>query len=422
MHETQKQEKAILVMVEMGKEKWSHEILAEEFKHLVVSAGIEVKEMITAKRHEVNPALYIGKGKVEELALLVKEEGVDTVIFNNNLGVSQQRNLEDVFGVKTIDRTQLILDIFAAHARSQEGILQVELAQLEYLLPRLKGKGTMLSRLGGGIGTRGPGEKKLEIDRRCISDRITSLKYEISALSQHRETMRKKREKENIAICSLVGYTSAGKTTVFNALTESNEKTSGSLFTTLDTVSRVFPVHNTVKAILTDTVGFIYKLPLNLVEAFKATLEELNYADVLLHVVDVASNDINRLLNSVGSTLEELKLETKPTILVFNKIDKVSSQYVEQLQRQFPEAVFVSALEKTNLEVLRERIYQMIGKDTVEAIIKFPFTRMELVNFLHANCEIMKTNYQENEVVYWVKTKQPFLAYIAKQGAQVKKM
>jgi GTP-binding protein HflX len=421
MYETTKKEKALLVMVEVGQEIWSAEVLAEEFRSLVLSTGIEVADLIIVHRKEIASALYIGKGKVEELALVVQEDNIDVVIFNNNLRSSQQRNLEDALGVKTIDRTQLILDIFAKHAHSQEGILQVELAQLQYLLPRLKGKGTMLSRLGGGIGTRGPGEKKLEIDRRRITDRISRLENEIKSLSQHRETMRKKREKEQTPICSLVGYTSAGKTTLFNAITESNEKISGALFTTLDTVSHTFSIHDNLKVILTDTVGFIYKLPPYLVEAFKATLEELQYADVLLHVID-ASRDIKRLRESVDIVLKELKLTEKPTLLVFNKIDKIPPQELEDLKIQYSDAVFISALEKTNLEELKEKIYQAIFRDMAEVIIKLPFNMMELTDYIHTNCEVLKANYQEKDAVYWVRAKQDKLDYLKNRGAQIKEI
>ncbi|MDP2922817.1 MAG: GTPase HflX [Candidatus Omnitrophota bacterium] len=422
MFETTKKEKALLVMVEVGQKKWPTEILAEEFRNLVLSTGIEVADLIIVHRKDIASALYIGKGKVEELALVVQEDSIDVVIFNNNLRSSQQRNLEDALGVKTIDRTQLILDIFAKHARSQEGILQVELAQLAYLLPRLKGKGIMLSRLGGGIGTRGPGEKKIEIDRRRITDRITRLEEEISGLSQHRETMRKKREKEQAPICSLVGYTSAGKTTLFNAITESNEKISGFLFTTLDTISHTFILHGNLKTIITDTVGFIYELPPYLIDAFKATLEELQYADLLLHVIDASSNDISRLKGSVNSVLKELKLSEKPTVLVFNKIDKISAQEIEDLKVQYPEAVFISALEKINLEELKEKIYEGLFRDMAEVIIKLPFKLMELTDYIHTNCEVLKTNYQETGIVYWVRIKQDKLVYLRNKGAEIKEI
>lgn len=422
MYETTKKEKALLVMVELGRERWPTEVLAEEFKNLVLSTGIEVADLIIVHLKEIAPALYIGKGKVEEIALVVQEDNIDVVIFNNNLRSSQQRNLEDALGVKTIDRTQLILDIFAKHARSQEGILQVELAQLQYLLPRLKGKGITLSRLGGGIGTRGPGEKKLEIDRRRITDHITRLKNDIKEISKHRETIRKKREKENEAICSLVGYTSAGKTTLFNALTESNEKISGFLFTTLDTVSHTFNIHNNLKVIITDTVGFIHKLPPDLIDAFKATLEELRYADLILHIIDASANDINRLMDSVNSILKELKLFEKPMLLAFNKIDKLPAQTLESLMVQYPQAVFISALNKTNLDSLKEKLYQALFGNMAEVIIKLPFNRMDLTDYIHTNCEVLKTTYQEKEVIYWVRIKQDSLAYLRNRGIEIKEV
>lgn len=423
MHETIKKEKALLVMIEVrNEERWPLDVLVEEFKNLVISSGIEVRDVVTAKIKEISPSLYIGKGKVEELTLTVAEEGIDVVIFNNNLKASQQRNLEDALGVKTIDRTQLILDIFARHARTQEGFLQVELAQLEYILPRLKGQGIMLSRQAGGIGTRGPGEKKLEIDRRRITDRITRLRHELTEVGRHRETTRKKREKDKAVICSLVGYTSAGKTTLFNALTESNEKISNTLFTTLDPVSRTFNLRENLKVIITDTVGFLYKLPLNLIEAFKATLEELKYADVLLHVVDASSNDIMRLMSSVDTVLKELKVDTKPLILIFNKIDKLTPESINIFKNKYPDVLFVSALQKTNLDILKGMIYKLTFKDMLEVVVKIPFNRMELVEYIHANCEVIKTGYDEGHTIYFLKIKKDKLSFFEKKGIGVKEL
>jgi GTP-binding protein HflX len=344
------------------------------------------------------------------------------VIFNNNLSFPQQRNLEEALGVKTIDRTQLILDIFAKHAHTQEGFLQVELAQLEYMLPRLKGKGIMLSRLGGGIGTRGPGEKKLEIDRRRITDRITRLKRDLEEVSSHRDVTRKKREKEKAIVCSLVGYTSAGKTTLFNALSQSSEKVSQTLFTTLDTVSRSICVHENSKIILTDTVGFIYKLPLKLIEAFKATLEELSFANVLLHVVDASSPDLMRLIDSVNSVLKELNINTKTILLVFNKIDKLSQGEIEMLQGKYADAIFISALRGLNLDNLKKAIYDLVFSDLVEAVVKLPFSMMEFKDYIHTNCEVLKTQYQDNEAIYLVKTKESILSYLERQLIQIKKI
>lgn len=422
MHETIKKEKALLVVIKGQKESWTQEELASEFRNLVLSTGIEVKDLVFVKLKKINPALYIGKGKTEELAALVDEIGVDVVIFDNNLNFTQQRNLEDALNIKTVDRTQLILDIFAKHARTKTGILQVELAQLNYFLPRLKGKGIMLSRLGGGIGTRGPGEKKLEVDRRRISDRITHLKKELKFIKQHRNVMRKKREKEKINICSLVGYTNAGKTTLFNALTKSGQITSAALFTTVDTLSRTFSLQTNLKIVLSDTVGFIYKLPPNLIEAFKATLEELHYADVLLHVIDAGDKDNLRLRKAVDSILEELGLKSKFIITVFNKIDRLSSQEIDSLKDEYPQGVFISASQGIGFERLKEAIYENIFKDTIEVTVKLPFDRMEIAAYLHNNCQVLKTIYQEEEAIYWIRTKKDKLSYIEKQGFEVKKI
>ena len=419
MHETQKKERALLVLVVERDERWSREALAEEFKSLVLSTGIEVAELIPVNLVAPTPAHYIGKGKVSEIALIADEEKANVVIFNTNLNFTQQRNLEETIGVKTLDRTQLILDIFAKHAHTQEGILQVELAQLQYFLPRLRGKGIMLSRLGGGIGTRGPGEKKLEVDKRRISDRITRLKKELSIVRQHRSVMRKKRKKEAIPLCSLVGYTSAGKTTLFNALTKDSQEVSAALFTTLGTVSRTFEIKANVNVVLSDTVGFIYKLPHHLIEAFKATLEELHYADVLLHVIDASQLDTLKFKNAVDAVLEELGLEKKPIITIFNKSDKLALIEIDQLKKDYPESIFISAKTKEGLEELNDCIYSELFKDVVEVVVKIPFNRMNIVNYLHKSAQVLKTAYQENEAVFWVKIKKNELSYLKKQGLNI---
>jgi GTP-binding protein HflX len=422
MHETVKKERALLVMVEACRQRWDIDALAEEFENLVISTGIEVAELTHIKIREISPSLYIGKGKAQDLSIIVQEEDINVVIFNNNLSFTQQRNLEEAFGVKTIDRTQLILDIFSRHARTQEGSLQVELAQLQYLLPRLKGKGIALSRLGGGIGTRGPGEKKLEVDRRRITDRVTKLKKDIEAVRHHRQVMRKKRQKEMARMCSLVGYTNAGKSTLFNALTDSMEKTSQAMFTTLDTVSRKFTLHDKFKVVVSDTVGFIYDLPLNLVEAFKATLEELHYADILLHVIDAHNKEVLRLRESVDSVLKELNLSSKPVLLVFNKIDKLEPRDLAELEKDYPEAVFISALKKANIKELKDKLYKLLFGDMVEVVLKFPFDLMEMVKYIHKNCKVLKVNYSENEVIYWVRVKKNEIPYLRKKGVSVKEM
>lgn len=422
MYLTAKKEKALLVLVEEEKERWSREDLSAEFKNLVSSTGIEIEELVALNLHEPNPRLYIGKGKVEELTAIVKDTGVSVVIFNNDLHFTQQRNLEDHFGVKTIDRTQLILDIFAKHAQTQEGILQVELAQLQYLMPRLRGKGIMLSRLGGGIGTRGPGEKKLEVDRRTIAEHISRLKKELKKVSQHRELIRKKRQKNKTAVCSLVGYTNAGKTTLFNRLTQDSQVTSSALFTTLDTVSRNFTLLNKAKIILSDTVGFIYKLPPYLVDSFKATLEELHYCDILLHVIDSSNKNILQVKKAVDKTLKELDLQSKPAITVFNKIDLLDEQDKKNLMQEYPEAIFISAAKDINIQNLKKLIHEKIYRDQFEGVVKLPFDRMDIVKYLHANCEILNVTYQETEAVYWIRTGPDKIAYLKGQGLEVKEI
>ena len=421
LHETKEKETAFLVVVRTHDESWSRESLAEEFKSLVRSTGTEVEDLMFVNLVNPNPKFYIGKGKVEELASMISKE-TRLVIFDSDLKFTQQRNLEEVLGVKTIDRTQLILDIFAKHAQTKEGILQVELAQLQYMLPRLRGKGIMLSRLGAGIGTLGPGEKKLEVDKRRISDRISHLEKDIKVVRQHRDTMRKKRQKEGVSVCSLVGYTNAGKTTLFNTLTAASGVTSSALFTTLDAVARVFSLGNNSKAILSDTVGFIYRLPPHLIEAFKATLEELDYAEVLLHIIDSSSSQILGLKMAVDSILRDLGLDKKPTIIVFNKIDKLSPQQLNQLRCEFPKAIFVSALKTKGLDILIEEIYKGILKDCIKATIKLPFTRMNIVDYIHRNCEIIKTTYEGKEAIFMVRLKRSKLAYLEKQGIKIQEI
>jgi len=419
LHRTREVEAAFLVVVQTPTESWDRESLTAEFESLVRSTGIEVEGLMFVRLGKTNPRFYIGKGKVEELANMISEK-TRVVIFDSSLNFTQQRNLEQALGIRTIDRTQLILDIFAKHAQTQEGILQVELAQLQYMLPRLRGKGIMLSRLGAGIGTLGPGEKKLEVDKRRISDRISHLKKDIKTVRQHRCTMRKKRQKEGVSVCSLVGYTNAGKTTLFNSLTAASGVTSSALFTTLDAVTRTFNLGNNSKAILSDTVGFIYRLPPYLIEAFKATLEELDYAEVLFHVIDSSSNQILKLKMAVDSILKDLGLDEKPTIIIFNKIDKLSPQQLDQLQEEFPKAIFVSALTAKGLNILIEEIYKSILKDSIKAMIKLPFTRMNISDYIHKNCEIIKTTYEGKEAIFMVKAKRDKLAYLEKQGVEIK--
>ncbi|MBN2484291.1 MAG: GTPase HflX [Candidatus Omnitrophica bacterium] len=425
MYNTQdKKEKALLVVVSVKPEKetWTEEEIAAELKILVESTGIEVVEVMSVHLKEISAGRYIGKGKCEEIAELAQGLDIDVVIFNNNLTATQQRNLEDIVGVKTIDRTQLILDIFAAHAHTQEGALQVELAQLEYLLPRLKGKGIMLSRLGGGIGTRGPGERKIEIDRRRIDERITRLRKELENVRKHRDTIRKKRQKEQVQVCSLVGYTNAGKSTLLNTLTGAGRETSDSLFTTLDPVSRTFTFDNHLQIVITDTVGFIYKLPPYLVESFKATLEELQYADLLLHVVDVSNENYPKLIKAVDEILKDLELNEKHQLLIFNKIDRLSDAEIERMQVKYPEAILVSALTRANVSELLAEIQKILFVDNKTVWVTFNFAEMKILDWLYRHASVIKVNYTAEHVEVKTVIKNDLISSLEKKGAQIKEI
>lgn len=339
------------------REEWTASERAAELKELVMSTGAKVIEEVIVRREKIEPACYIGKGKVEEIAKKCAEGSINVVVFNNDLSGTQQRNLEEVIGKKVIDRTQLILDIFARRAHSNEGKTQVELAQLLYLLPRLTGKGIHLSRLGGGIGTVGPGEKKLEVDRRRIRARIFRLEKELENLSARRGMMRKKRERFSLPTAAIIGYTNVGKSTLINALTASNVTVQNKLFSTLDPTVRRYTLPDRRNILLVDTVGFIDNLPHNLVEAFKATLEEVAQADLLLHIVDVSHPKAKEQSDAVYKVLEEIGANAKPVISVLNKTDKVENKpLIDKAIEYFPNAVAISAIRREGLEKLADKI------------------------------------------------------------------
>lgn len=397
---TKQTERALLVTVDLDeKNQWSIEDVAQELVDLARSTGVEVVDELTCRRVEPSPKLYVGRGKAEEIIQICQEGNIKTVIFNNDLSGTQQRNLEEIIGVKTIDRTQLILDIFAQHAHSPEGKMQVELAQLEYLLPRLAGKGVMLSRLGGGIGTRGPGEQKLEVDRRRIRKRIDKLRQDIAVVSLHRKTVRKKRREMSMPTVALIGYTNAGKSTLLNALVDAHQLVRKSLFTTLDTLSKrlVLPNHQVV--VVSDTIGFLYKLPHHLIEAFKATLEEVMEADLLLHVLDASHPNLYKLSEAVYGVLKELESDDKPVITVLNKIDKlVDRDWLLQLKRDFSNSVAISALNRENLPELIDLITRQFSQLIKELVIDLPLDRMDLVNLIHKEGQVKEVKYSAKSV------------------------
>lgn len=400
--ETRKsKEKVLLAIVDFKKTNSfeSPNDILSEMQELVLACGSEVTGHIMCPIAKPTASVLIGEGKVQEIADLCAMKNIDIVIFSYDLKGSQQRNLEEAIKVRIIDRTQLILDIFARRAISNEGKMQVELAQLVYLLPRLVGHGTELSRLGGGIGTLGPGETKLEVDRRRIAERITRLQRELKEVGSDRDLKRKKRKDKGIPAISLIGYTNAGKSTLFNALTNSSQVVQNAMFTTLDSLARQLVLPNHQKVVISDTVGFMHDLPHNLIEAFKATLEDVREADLLLHVLDVSHPNFRRLYDSVNQVLEELDANHKPIIMVLNKIDKIKDQHwLKSFQDNFEHAVCISAKTGQNVPLLLEKIGQLLAHFFIEVNVDIPINRMDLVNLAHQEGEVYSVKYYNDHI------------------------
>ena len=366
-------EKFILVGVETGKDRMEESL--SELEELLETAGGETVGRVIQNLESINKATYVGKGKVDEIRELAEELGADGIVCDDELSPAQLSNLKDELDIKVLDRTLVILDIFAAHAQTSEGKLQVELAQLKYRSSRLTGLGKNLSRLGGGIGTRGPGESKLESDRRAIRERVSQLRSEIEKVESSRETLRKHRMSDGIPVIAIVGYTNAGKSTFLNKITDAGILAEDKLFATLDPTTRNLKIPDGEEVLFTDTVGFISKLPHNLVDAFKSTLEEAKYADLILHVADASNPEVDEQMKVVYRTLEELKVTGKPVVTFLNKQDKLEK---ERIIKDIKADAVVKGSAKTGagIDELLSKITEILreGKVLIDTVLSYADT------------------------------------------------
>ena len=386
-----KQEKTILVEITLNGEIST----LKELASLAHTAGATVAGKITQNRESPDQRYYIGPGKLNELKNMVEKESANLIIFNNELKPSETRNLQDHLRVKVIDRTGLILDIFAQHANSREGKLQVEVAQLNYTLTHLSGKGIELSRLGGGIGTRGPGETKLEMDRRRIRKNISQLRKELDTLRENRSLRRQSRRHSLIPVAAIVGYTNSGKSTLLNTLTKAGVLVENKLFATLDPTTRKMELPNRWNLLLTDTVGFIQKLPHGLVEAFKATLEEVTEADLLIHVIDSSAADLEGHIDAVYNILEDLKAISKPIITVFNKTDTLKKKLPRKLIKKYKPAVEISALKGEGTDKLLEAIVKQLKESMKRVEFRIPLAKGDIISLIHDRGNVISTKYTD---------------------------
>jgi len=397
-------QRAFLVGVELpGMSTVDSERSLEELALLTDTAGSEPVDHELVRRTRIDPGTYIGSGKAEELATLTKAIDIDVVVFDNQLTPAQQRNLQKLFGCDVVDREGLILDIFAQHAHTKVGALQVELAMNRYNLPRLRGKGTSLSQQGAGVLARGPGETKLETDRRRILQRISKLERDLKETVGHRETQRKARRRSEIPQVSIVGYTNAGKSTLLNALTDAGVLVEDRLFATLDSTVRRLELPNQRPVLLADTVGFVRRLPHHLVEAFQSTLSEVAEADLLLHVVDGSVEDLAGQIAAVREVLLEIGAAELPESIVFNKSDLIGDRGMGRLANLYPDAVFVSALTGSGLDELLVRIGELVEKTMVTMTLEIPYTRGDLVAAVHRVGEVIEEKHDDNGTILEVR-------------------
>ena len=374
------------------------EVYLNELTLLADTAGAEVVARISQDRDRIDAATFIGKGKVEEIHELIVEQGIQLVIFDDDLTGAQNRNLEEILMCKVLDRSGLILDIFAARAKTNEAKTQVELAQLQYLLPRLTRQWTHFSKQFGGIGTKGPGETQIETDRRMIRARISHLQEKLERIVQQRVTQRKGRLHHTRA--ALVGYTNTGKSTLLNLLSGSEVFVEDRLFATLDPTTRVVQLSPSIQMLMTDTVGFIRKLPHHLVASFKSTLEEITEADLLLHVVDVSSKTFEEQIKVVNDTLGELGADERPTLMVFNKIDLLTDRSILQtLAGEYPNSVFISAARGINILGLKDQALRLLETEFLEETFRIPQAQQRLISQLYAEGEVLDRAYEDNDVI-----------------------
>ena len=394
-------ERALLIGLEkQGVSKWDLHDSLDELRELANSAGAEVVDTVTQKLQKPTAPYYIGRGKAESIKESCQDQQVTSVIFDDELSPAQGRNLENLFARKVLDRTQLILDIFAQRARSREGRLQIELAQLQYLLPRLTRMWHHLSRQTGGIGTRGPGETQLEVDRRRVQERIARLERELEAVRKTRAIQREGRKRHQWPVAAVVGYTNAGKSTLLNLLTGADVVAEDKLFATLDPTTRSFVLPNKQRVLLTDTVGFLRKLPHTLIESFKATLEEVSEADLLIHIVDVSHPRVDDQMQAVDAVIKELNAFGKQTLIVFNKIDNLpNGELAESYVNRFPGSVAISARTGEGVNKLVLALEEALSSWRLRSHFRIPANESALIAEIHRVGHVLELHYQGNNAI-----------------------